>query len=71
MGRKKEIMQRSGNLRYLNIVADRTEVYDQVRKAKKKAIAEDVFRTIKKPGERFLRVDETGWVLVLEDAVSW
>jgi hypothetical protein len=69
MGKKKEIKKHSGNLRYQNIIADRADTYDQARRTQKTAIAEDVLRTIKESGGRFLRADEAGW-LVVEDAVS-
>jgi hypothetical protein len=64
MGRGYETQIHPGNLRYLNIIAERQKDYKESLIHEKTAIATGIVRLIKEAGGRFLQHDGHGWKLV-------
>jgi hypothetical protein len=63
MGRGYEVQIHPGNLRYLNIIAERQKDYKESLIHEKTAIAKGIVRLIKESGGRFLQHDGHGWKL--------
>jgi hypothetical protein len=64
MGRGYESQIHPGNLRYLNIIAERQEDYQKSLIHEKTGIAKGIVRLIQEAGGRFLQHDGHGWKLV-------
>jgi hypothetical protein len=73
-GRDKSVQEHSGNIRYLNLIAEYWDRYDGASKIEKKSITEEIVELVKTSGGRFLKMDDSGWVevsdVVARDKVS-
>jgi hypothetical protein len=73
-GRDKSVQEHSGNIRYLNLIAEYWDRYDGAKKIEKKSITEEMVNLVKASGGRFLKMDDSGWVevsdVVARDKVS-
>jgi hypothetical protein len=63
-GKEKSVQEHSGNIRYLNLIAEFWDRYDGAKKIEKKSITGEMVDLVKKSGGRFLKMDDFGWVEV-------
>jgi hypothetical protein len=63
-GKDKSVQEHTGNIRYLNLIAEYWGRYDGAKKIEKKSITEEMVDLVKKTGGRFLKMDDSGWVEV-------
>ena len=70
LGRDKIAQEHLGNYRYLQIIEDHQERYDNApTKHQKSLLAGEILNMIKESGGRFLKMDYAGWVEA-EDSLS-
>jgi hypothetical protein len=63
-GKDKNVKEHSGNIRYLNLIAEYWDRHDGAKKVQKKSITEEMVDLVKKTGGRFLKIEDSGWVEV-------
>lgn len=66
-GRGRPTQEHTGNVHFRFILDERRAVYDKSNLTGRKNIAEDIVKTIKANGGRFLKSSESGWVEVPDE----